>query len=238
MLIPQSALRTVAHQLAHECTCPPAATALSARSRAAAGPAAPRASAGPGWRLSWRQRPPLILLFAETHDRGRLRRAESPCAPTQVRPRQGSETTQAGHTRTTWNSAARASRSTNVRIPLTGLTLAAACLAGFTTACSAVGPAHGTVTGHLYGVGGPATVTAPPSPRPWPGTVTVTGSGLQLDIPVGADGAYSVRVPPGRYTVTGRSPQFNSGAALCQAVGIATVIKGHTTKADVLCQML
>jgi len=36
--------------------------------------------------------------------------------------------------RTAWNSAARASRSRNVRIPLTGLTLAAVCLAGFTTA--------------------------------------------------------------------------------------------------------
>jgi len=124
-----------------------------------------------------------------------------------------------------------------VRIPLTGLTLAAVCLAGFTTACSALGPAHSTLTGHLYGVGGPATVTAPPSPRPWPGTVTVTDSGVHLDIRVGADGAYSVRVPPGRYTVTGHSPLYGNGTYLCQAAGMATVTSGHTTKADVLCQM-
>jgi hypothetical protein len=139
--------------------------------------------------------------------------------------------------RTARNSAARASRSRNVRIPLTGLTLAAVCLAGFTTACSTLGPADGTVTGHLYGVGGPATVTAPPSPRPWPGTVTVTGSGVQLDIRVGADGTYSVRVGPGRYTVTGHSPLYGNGTYLCQAAGMATVTSRHTTKADVLCQM-
>ena len=123
-----------------------------------------------------------------------------------------------------------------MRIPLTGLTLAAACLAAV-TACSALGPAHGTLTGHLYGVGGPATVTAPPSPRPWPGTVTVTGSGVQFDISVGAGGAYSVKVPPGRYTVTGHSPLYGNGTHLCQAAGMATVTSGHTTKADVLCQM-
>jgi hypothetical protein len=120
-----------------------------------------------------------------------------------------------------------------VRILLTGLTLAAVCLAGFATACSGPGPADGTLTGHLYGVGGPA----PGSPRPWSGTVTVTGSGVHLDVPVGADGAYSVKVPPGRYTVTGHSPLNGSGTALCQAAGIATATSGHSTKADVLCQM-
>lgn len=125
--------------------------------------------------------------------------------------------------------------ATDVRI----LTVAAAvCLAGFTTACSGPGPADGTLTGHLYGVGGPATIAAPPSPRPWPGTVTVTGPGVHLDVSVGADGAYSVRVPPGRYTVTGHSPLYGSGTALCQAVGIATVTSGHSTLADVLCQMM
>jgi hypothetical protein len=121
----------------------------------------------------------------------------------------------------------------DVKIRLTGLTLAAVFLAGFTTACSGQGPTDGTLTGHLYGVGGPA----PGSPRPWPGTVTVTGSGVHLDVPVGASGAYSVRVPPGRYTVAGHSPLYGSGTTLCQAAGLATVTSGHSTKADVLCQM-
>jgi hypothetical protein len=132
-----------------------------------------------------------------------------------------------------WNLAAGAFRPRDVRIRLTGLALAALCLAGFATACSGQGPADGTLAGHLYGVGGPA----PGSPRPWPGTVTVTGPGVHLDVSIGADGAYSISVPPGRYAVAGRSPLYGSGTALCQAAGEATVASGHTTKADVLCQM-
>jgi hypothetical protein len=119
---------------------------------------------------------------------------------------------------------------------LIGLPLAAVCLAGFTAACSGQGslvPADGTLTGHLYGVGGPA----PGLPRPWPGTVTLTGSGIHRDIPVGTNGTFSVMVPAGRYTVVGHSPLYGSGAGLCQAAGVVTVISGHTTKADVLCQM-
>jgi len=120
-----------------------------------------------------------------------------------------------------------------VRILLTGLSLAAVCLAGFTVACSARAPADGTLTGHLYGVGGPA----PGLPRPWPGTVTVTGPGVHRDVPVGASGSYSVMVPAGKYTVVGHSPLYQSGTGLCQAAGVATATSGHSTKADVLCQM-
>ena len=121
---------------------------------------------------------------------------------------------------------------------LVGVALAAVCLAGFTAACSGQGPADGTVTGHLYGVGGPATISAPPSPRPWPGTVTLSGPGVHRDVPVDASGTFSVTVPPGRYTVTGHSPLYGSGTYLCQAAGVVTVTSGHTTKADVLCQMM
>lgn len=111
--------------------------------------------------------------------------------------------------------------------------MAAVCLAGFTAACSAQAPAGGTLTGHLYGVGGPA----PGLPRPWPGTVTVTGPGIHREVPVGASGAYSVMIPAGEYTVAGHSPLYQSGAGLCQATGVAAVTSGHSTKADVLCQM-
>ena len=124
-----------------------------------------------------------------------------------------------------------------MRTSLVGLALAAMCLAGFTAACSGSGPADGTVTGHLYGVGGPATISAPPSARAWPGTVTLAGPGLHVDVAVGADGAFSVMVPAGRYTVTGHSPRYGSGTYLCQAAGLVTVTSGHTTRADVLCQM-
>lgn len=120
-----------------------------------------------------------------------------------------------------------------MRIPPVGLSWAAVCLAGFTGACSAQAPAGGTLTGHLYGVGGPP----PGLPRPWPGTVTVIGPGLHSDVPVGASGAYSVMIPAGKYTVVGHSPLYESGTGLCQAAGVATVTTGHSTKADVLCQM-
>jgi hypothetical protein len=120
-----------------------------------------------------------------------------------------------------------------VRISLIGLPLAAVCLAGLTAACSGHDPVKGTLTGHLYGIGGPA----PGLPRPWPGTVTVTGPGVHRDVPVSASGTYSVAVPAGRYTITGHSPLFGSGTYLCRATGAATVTSGHATTADVLCQM-
>lgn len=132
-----------------------------------------------------------------------------------------------------WNYAMGAFRPRGVRISLIGLPVAAVCLAGFTAACSGHNRADGVLTGHLYGVGGPA----PGLPRPWPGTVTVTGPGVHRDIPVGASGSYSVTIPAGRYTITGHSPLYGSGTYLCRATGVATVTSGHTTKADVLCQM-
>lgn len=117
--------------------------------------------------------------------------------------------------------------------------LAAAGLAGLVTACSvsphpaAIAAAAGTLTGHLYGVGGPA----PGAPRPWPGTVTLTGPGLRRHIQVGADGRFSVLVPAGTYVVAGRSPLYQSSAGSCRAAGPAVVIAGHRTQTDVLCQL-
>jgi len=116
-----------------------------------------------------------------------------------------------------------------VRGFLIGLALGLVFLAG----CSGRSGAEGTLTGHLYGVGGPP----PGLPRPWPGTVTLTGPGIDRSASVGADGSYSVTVPAGRYTVVGRSPLYESDAALCRATELATVTSGHTTTADVLCQM-
>jgi hypothetical protein len=111
--------------------------------------------------------------------------------------------------------------------------MAAVCLLALAAACSAPGHADGTVTGHLYGVGGPA----PGLRRPWPGTVVVTGRGVHLDISVGSGGTFSVTVPAGRYTVVGHSPLYGSGKYLCQATRAVTVQSGHSSKAEVLCQM-
>ena len=130
---------------------------------------------------------------------------------------------------------------------MTGGLLAAAVVVGFTAACSGQAPAatllsrssaeahlaDGILTGHLYGVGGPA----PGLPRQWPGTVTITGPGIHRDVSVGASGTFSVMVPAGRYSVVGHSPLYDSGTALCQATRVVTVTGGHSTKADVFCQM-
>jgi hypothetical protein len=95
--------------------------------------------------------------------------------------------------------------------------------------------ATGTLQGHLYGVGGPAPGTA----KPWPGTVTISGTGNRRDISVGADGAYSAAVPPGRYVVVGHSAHLtvNAVAAACPAPQDAQVAAGHTTKLDAFCHM-
>ena len=119
-------------------------------------------------------------------------------------------------------------RPRDVRICLTGLPMAAVCLAGLTVACSGQNPADDTLTGHLHGAGGPA----PGPPRPWPGTVTLTGTGVHRDVPVDASGTYPVMVPAGRYTVVSHSPLYSSGTGLRRAVGVATVTSRHTTKAD------
>ena len=65
----------------------------------------------------------------------------------------------------------------------------------------------------------------------------VTNSNGAFTVPALAVGTYSVTVPAGRYTITGHSPLYGSGTSLCRATRIATVTSGHSTKADVLCQM-
>jgi hypothetical protein len=133
-------------------------------------------------------------------------------------------------------------------LPLVAAGLTGACLAGLVTACTgphpaeapvAAGPpaaspaAEGTLTGHLYHVGG----VAPGAPRPWPGTVTLTGPGVHRDAQVGTAGRFSVLVPAGTYAVTGRSPLYQSGTGVCRAAEPATVTTGHRTEADVFCQL-
>jgi hypothetical protein len=94
-------------------------------------------------------------------------------------------------------------------------------------------PGGGTLRGHLYGVGGPA----PGAQAPWAGTVTVTGSGFHRDIAVGPDGAYSLTLPPGSYTVVGHSPSYDDAAAPCPAPREAKITSGSSTTLDAICQM-
>jgi hypothetical protein len=121
------------------------------------------------------------------------------------------------------------------------------CAASMTAGCSGanaptteVAASHatkvdGTLSGRLITVGGPA----PGSPSPVAGAVTVTGGGVHLDVKVGLDGAYSVSLPAGRYTVVGHSPSVTAeGAAMpCPGRKEARVTPGATVVLDAVCSI-
>lgn len=119
------------------------------------------------------------------------------------------------------------------RARITVLTALAAIFAGVSfTGCSSP-PAEGTLDGTLQAVGGPAGT----GPRPLSGSVTFHGSGgniATIDLP--ANGRFSAHLPVGRYTVAGRSPQFDGGAGECRAPGPVTVTHGVTSRVEIVCQ--
>jgi hypothetical protein len=83
-------------------------------------------------------------------------------------------------------------------------------------------------------VGGPAG----DGPRALSGQITLHESDGTKDIvPVGANGRFSVPIAVGTYTVSGRSPQYAGGTAVCQASGPAVVTKGVTSSVEVYCLM-
>ena len=91
----------------------------------------------------------------------------------------------------------------------------------------------GTLTGTLQAVGGPSGV----GPRALSGQVTLHESNGTRDIiSVGANGRFSIPATVGRYTVSGRSPQYEGGTADCKASGPVTVTKGLTSSVEVDCQ--
>ncbi len=108
----------------------------------------------------------------------------------------------------------------------------------FLAGCAAGSPqADGTVTGTLEAVGGPVASPAPGTPRPLPGTITLRSpEGTTFTATATSDGTFSIGVPAGSYTATGRSPLYQSGAVDCQASGPLTVTAGATSWVDVTCQ--
>lgn len=90
-------------------------------------------------------------------------------------------------------------------------------------------PAVGqTVTGMLVRVGGPATQLGPPPPLPLPGTVVARNAGgQQFTATAGNGGRFELSLPPGRYWLTGHSPQVwvNNQQMLCSAQGAIHVTK-------------
>lgn len=93
-----------------------------------------------------------------------------------------------------------------------------------------------TLSGHLYMVGGPVVRGATPSPRPLAGKVVASGPAGAYTATVGADGSYTLQLPPGTYSVTGTSPSFNGGTGICRADGTVTVVIGQQGTVDVYCQ--
>ena len=119
------------------------------------------------------------------------------------------------------------------RAPLTVLTALAALCAGLSLAGCSSPPEEGTLDGTLQAVGGPAGT----GPRPLSGSVTFHGSnGNIATIDLSDDGRFSAQLPVGRYTVAGRSPQFEGGAGQCLAPGPVVVANGVTRHVEIDCQ--
>lgn len=88
--------------------------------------------------------------------------------------------------------------------------------------------ADGTLTGHLYVVGGPA----PGLRRSIAGTVVVAGPAGEHPVTVGRDGAYQLNLPSGTYSLAGTMGQTKCGPATA-----VTVTRGTTRVADVYCSV-
>jgi hypothetical protein len=104
--------------------------------------------------------------------------------------------------------------------------------------------ATGHVTGKLLiegGAMGPG--GQQPGERPIPGTVTFTAAGHRpVAVGVGTSGTFSAALPPGRYQVTGRSPDIitvtDSGKDLVQTCGgpfSVMVSARHAVAVSVVC---
>ena len=126
---------------------------------------------------------------------------------------------------------------------LAGTLLAGTLLAGCGTAAAQQEPATGHVAGKLVMEGGPLGPGGQqPRERPLPGTVTFTATGHHaVSVKVGAAGTFSVPLPPGRYQVSGRSPDVievdgaTSRELPCSRPASTTVSAGHTATITVAC---
>jgi len=130
---------------------------------------------------------------------------------------------------------------------LTGLLLtsvAAGCAsAGGASAGGTVHPATGHLTGKLVMEGGPMMPGGEqPGERPMSGTVTFTAAGHQaVTVIVGSSGEFSVPLPPGRYHVSGRSPDImevdggHSRELPCSQPTSVVVTAGSSTTITLAC---
>ena len=113
---------------------------------------------------------------------------------------------------------------------------------GHPAAASSRAPGH--VTGRLLIDGGPVSPYGPqPGERPIPGTVTFTTAGHRpVSVGVGASGKFSAWLPPGRYQVSGRSPDIitvtdagKNEVQTCSQTVSVTVSARHAASLAVVC---
>jgi photosystem II stability/assembly factor-like uncharacterized protein len=91
----------------------------------------------------------------------------------------------------------------------------------------------GVVQGTLEAVGG----VAPGTPRPIKGSIKLRNSdGTLFTATAGSDGVFSVRLPNGTYTITGRSPLYDNGDVDCPSSGPVTVTAGAAIRVVIACQ--
>jgi len=119
-------------------------------------------------------------------------------------------------------------------------------LTGLAAGCASAGaqtPASGHLRGKLVMEGGPLGPGGKqPGERPMSGTVTFTAAGHQpVTVKVGASGTFSVPLPPGRYHVSGRSPDImeidggRSRELPCSQPTSAVVAAGQTSTITLAC---
>ena len=99
------------------------------------------------------------------------------------------------------------SRGARMRWPAAGAGIAALLLAGCTSG------EFGTVAGTFQGEAGPVSASGSAASGPWPLSGMVrfkTASGQTVEVKVGASGKFSVRLPPGTYSVEGVTSQMGS----------------------------
>ena len=112
--------------------------------------------------------------------------------------------------------------------------------------CASAGaqtPASGHIRGKLVMEGGPMGPGGKqPGERPMSGTVTFTEAGHQpVTVKVGSSGTFSVPLPPGRYQVSGRSPDImeidggRSRELPCSQPTSAVVTAGQTATITLTC---
>ena len=115
--------------------------------------------------------------------------------------------------------------------------------AGCASATAAQPPTSGHLTGKLVMEGGPMSPGGKqPGERAMSGTVTVTSARHHpVTVTVGSSGTFSVPLPPGRYRVSGRSPDVmeidggHSRELPCSQPTSAVVTAGQTATITLTC---